>query len=356
MKTTLFMKSIFICCTFFIVLAGSVLNAQQDGNNKDAANNQIVKAVPVAWDTFVRAETDKMFKTYVGIGGLGKFFHIRSLTPIDKQDVVRMNRDTRYSIGVFDLTNPVTVTLPDSKGRYISMQVINEDEYTKSVEYNATEYTLTKEKVGTRYVCLIVRILVNGEDAKDNEIVTGLQNSIVVKQSLAGTFEIPDWDQKSQGKLRDAVKVLASTLTDTKLCFGDVAEVDPIAHLLGAAYGWGGNPATAAIYLNVVPEKNDGKTNYTLSVKDVPVDGFWSISVYNKAGYFEKNQYNSYVVNSVTGIKEKDGSTLIHFGGDPKLSNYVPITEGWNYIVRLYRAKPEIINGSWVFPGPVKAK
>jgi hypothetical protein len=356
MKTTLFMKSISIGCTFFLVMAVSVLNAQQNVNATGPANNQIVKTVPVSWNTFVRAETDKMFKTYVGIGGFGKFFHIRGLTPIDKQDVVRMNRDTRYSIGIFDLTNPVTVTLPDSKGRYISMQVINEDEYTKSVEYNAGDYTFTREKIGTRYVCLIIRILVYGEDAKDNEIVTGLQNSVEVKQSSVGTFEIPDWDQKSQDKLRDAIKVLASTLTDTKLCFGDVNEVDPIAHLLGAAYGWGGNPATAAIYLNVVPEKNDGQTNYTLTVEDVPVDGFWSISVYNKAGYFEKNQYNAYGVNSVTGIKEKDGSTIIHFGGDPRQSNYVPITEGWNYIVRLYRAKPEIINGSWVFPSPVKAK
>ena len=81
---------------------------------------------------------------------------------------------------------------------------------------------LTRESVGTRYVCLIIRILVNGEDAKDNEVVTGLQNSIVVKQSSIGTFEIPDWDQKSQDKLRDAINVLASTLTDTKLCYGDV--------------------------------------------------------------------------------------------------------------------------------------
>jgi hypothetical protein len=345
------MNSVHFSCILFLLLSGSVLNAQQESNASGP-----VKAVAVTWDNFARAETDKVFKSYVGMAGLGKFFHIRNLTPIDKQDVVRMNRDTRYSIGIFDLTNPVTVTLPDSKGRFISMQVINEDEYTKSVEYNPGEYTLTRDKVGTRYVCLIVRILVIGEDAKDNEIVTGLQNSIGVRQSSAGTFEIPDWDQKSQDVLRDAIKVLASTLTDTKLCFGDVNEVDPIAHLLGTAYGWGGNPATAAIYLNIVPEKNDGKTNYTLTVKDVPVDGFWSVSVYNKAGYFEKNPYNAYVVNSVSGTKEKDGKTIIHFGGDQKQSNYLPVTDGWNYIVRLYRAKPELVNGSWTFPDPVETK
>ena len=30
---------------------------------------------------------------------------------------------------------------------------------------------------------------------------------------------------------------------------------------------------------------------YTLTVKDLPVDGFWSISLYNAKGYFEKNEY-----------------------------------------------------------------
>jgi hypothetical protein len=117
------------------------------------------------------------------------------------------------------------------------MQVINQDEYTKSVKYDAKTYTFTKESVGSRYVCLIVRILVNGDDEKDNQMVTEIQNKITVTQSSIGTFEIPNWDQPSLDKLRDAIKVIASTLTDTKKCFGDVNEVDPIAHLLGAAAG-----------------------------------------------------------------------------------------------------------------------
>jgi hypothetical protein len=234
------------------------------------------------------------------------------------------------------------------------MQVINQDEYTKSVEYDAKTYTFTKESVGSRYVCLIVRILVNGDDEKDNQMVTEIQNKITVTQSSIGTFEIPNWDQPSLDKLRDAIKVIASTLTDTKKCFGDVNEVDPIAHLLGAAAGWGGNPPRAALYMNVNPEMNDGKTPYTLNIKDVPVDGFWSVSVYNNAGYFEPNSSNAYSLNSLTGSKNTDGSITIHFGGDPKKLNYLPITEGWNYTVRLYRAKEQILNGSWVFPSPLK--
>lgn len=48
--------------------------------------------------------------------------------------------------------------------------------------------------------------------------------------------------------------------------------------------------------------------------------------------------------------KNEDGSVTIHFGGDPKQSNYLYIMKGWNYTVRLYRPKEEILNGSWKFP------
>ena len=53
----------------------------------------------VTVDNFVRAETDMTFGRYVKQGAFGKFLHIRQPTPIDKQDVVRMNRDTLYSVG-----------------------------------------------------------------------------------------------------------------------------------------------------------------------------------------------------------------------------------------------------------------
>jgi hypothetical protein len=350
MHLKLFFKLIFLG----LILMLTSVQAQNSNQEKVPNNDSLGKTVPVTWETFVRAETDLTFNNYTKIGGFGKFFNIRAVTPIDKQSVARMNRDTRYSIGIFDLSNPLTVTLPNANGRYISMQVINQDEYTTSVEYNAKSYSFTKEDVGTRYVCLIVRILVDSESEKDNQIVTEMQNEITVSQSSIGTFEIPNWDLQSHEKLKDAVKILASTLTNTKLCYGNIHEVNPIAHLLGAVAGWGGLPQSAAMYINETPENNDGKTAYTLTVKDVPVDGFWSISVYNSSGYFEKNAYNAYSVNNFSAKKEEDGSYIIHFGGDPKQTNYLPISEGWNYTVRLYRAKKEILEGSWVFPSPVK--
>jgi Protein of unknown function (DUF1214) len=82
--------------------------------------------------------------------------------------------------------------------------------------------------------------------------------------------------------------------------------------LVGSASAWGGNPDKDAIYLNVTPAENDGKTIYKLRVdKNVPVDGFWSISLYNAKGYFEQNPYNAYALNNITAKKDDDGSVNV---------------------------------------------
>ncbi len=315
-------------------------------------SSEIMAVKPVTWDTFVRAETDKYSKSYVDIGGFGKFFHVRLPTPIDQQNIIRMNRDTLYSMGVFDLTNPVTIIKPDTANRFQSMQVINQDQYTRKVLYDPGEYTFTQENIGTRYVIVVIRTLVDATKPEDIKAVNEIQDKTQAQQSSTGTYEVPNWDQESQDRLRDAINVLAATMTDSSRCFGDVNEVDPVAFLLGSAFGFGGNPAKDATYLNVVPDKNDGKTAYTLTVKEVPVDAFWSISLYNKDGYYEKNDREVYVINDRNATKNEDGSITIHFGGDTDQPNNMPIMEGWNYIVRLYRPRKEILDGTWTFPAP----
>ena len=143
-----------------------------------------------------------------------------------------------------------------------------------------------------------------------------LQNAIKASQKSAGKFEVPNWDQASQKKTREALLTLGSTLPDSRRMFGARGRVDPVRHLIGSAMAWGGNPEEDAIYLNVTPARNDGKTVYRLTVKDVPVDGFWSISVYAAAGYFKPNAANAYTLNDVTARKGADGSITVVFGGD----------------------------------------
>ena len=113
------------------------------------------------------------------------------------------------------------------------MQVIDEDDYTPEVIYGAGSYTFTREKIGTRYVSLGVRILVNPADPEDIKQVHALQDAITVTQPGGqGRFEVPNWDQTSQKKVRDALLALAETLLDSRRTFGARDQVDPVRHLI----------------------------------------------------------------------------------------------------------------------------
>ncbi|KQV65387.1 carboxylesterase [Rhizobium sp. Root1220] len=309
--------------------------------------------IPVTPDNFPRAESDLYFGNIAKDDGFAKFKHHRELSPIDHQLVIRTNRDTLYSGAVFDLdAGPVTITLPDAGKRFMSMQVIDQDQYTPEVVYKPGSYSLSREKIGTRYVLTAVRMLVNPQDPEDMKQARALQDAIKTEQKAPGSFDVPKWDPASQSKVRSALLELAATLPDTNRMFGTRDEVDPVRRLIGSASAWGGNPQKEAIYLNVTPEKNDGKTIYKLDVGDVPVEGFWSISVYDEQGYYQPNKLNAYTLNNVTAKKSNDGSVHIQFGGcDGKTVNCLPTTKGWNYMVRLYRPSADILNGKWKFPG-----
>ncbi|MCY1287503.1 hypothetical protein D9M70_364990 [compost metagenome] len=351
--TSIGIRSVLSLAAVSAVVLGGYSAGQAQAEGSPAGAPAGAATVPVTVENFTRAETDLFFgMSALKDGAFGKFLHRRGVMGIDDQFVVRGNRDTLYSVAVFDLeAAPVTVTMPDAGQRFMSLQIIDQDQHVPNVFYGAGSYTLTREGIGTRYVGTAVRTLVNPEDPEDVRQATALQDAIRVEQAKTGTFEVPNWDQASQKKIRAALLTLAATLPDTKRAFGARGEVDPVRFLIASASAWGGNPEKDALYLNVTPAKNDGTTLYRLHVKDVPVDGFWSISVYNAEGYYEKNPYNAYTLNNLTAKQSGDGAIDVQFGGcDGKRPNCLPITQGWNYMVRLYRSRPEILDGSWKFP------
>jgi hypothetical protein len=315
-------------------------------------------AIPVTADNFTRAETDSYFATIVkSAGGVGKFFHRREIEPVDHQIVIRGNRDTVYSAAVFDLdAGLVTVTLPDAGPRFMSMIVIDQDQYTPAVYYGGS-HSFFRQRTDTRYLMLALRTFVDPNDPEDLGKVHALQDAVKVLQPAAGRFEIPAWDPVSHKKVKDALLVLYATVPDQNRMFGTREQVDPVRRLIGSAGGWGGNPDSEAKYLHVNPERNDGRTIYKLNVPAaVPVDGFWSVTLYDADGRFRKNEYGAYSVNNLTGRKSTDGSVTVQFGGcDGKIPNCLPTLPGWNYMVRFYRPRSEILNGSWQFPQPQPA-
>ena len=164
----------------------------------------------------------------------------------------------------------------------------------------------------------------------------------------AEPFVMPPYDETSFAGVRAALKDLARYTPSLERSFGAAGDVDPVHHLIGSSAAWGGLPEREAIYLNVEPRLPVGR--YRLTIGEVPVDGFWSISVYDADGYFEKNDAGTCSM-AVTAEPNPDGSITVHFGGcGDERPNCLPVMDGWNYIVRLYRPRQEILDGTWSFP------
>ncbi len=322
-----------------------------------------------AWDAqapmvdaynYTRAETDLQFKGYADrYKAFGKFNHGREVYDVDNQITLSGNRDTIYSFGVFDLSkSPLTITMPDPDGRYMTLMPLSQDHDIYPALSAPGKWTFTEKEIGTRYLLFVVRTFADPNSKEDMAKAHKLQDNIVVVQKDKGSIDgIPEWNKEQMLVLRKAFNAQASSLSDSSSLFGVKCDRSYFQNAMGIAIGWGGLQRKDALYIPGKVEKNDGKTAYKITVpKNVPVDGFWSVTVYNKDRFMVKNKYNSYSFNNVTAKKADDGSITLHFGGDPKSDNYLPIMKGWVYIVRFYKPREEILTGKWKFPEAVPVK
>ena len=155
---------------------------------------------------------------------------------------------------------------------------------------------------------------------------------------------------------QSALNTLAKLGADNVGALGTKEEIDPIKHLIFAAAGWGGLPNKNTIGDLGSVENNDGAPHVLNGPQDVPVRAFWSVIVYDANGFIPENDLGIYSYNNVTAKPNTDGSITIHFGGDPNQINYLPISVGWNYGIRMYEPGQEILDGSWTFPKIVPVK
>lgn len=303
----------------------------------------------VTFANFVRAESDRMF---AGIAASAPrpnaWNHFREPTPVDEQTVIRMNRDTLYSAIILDVSAGATITIPDAGDRYISVMLVNQDHYIPRVLHAGGTYDITAADIGSDYVLAAGRLLVDPQDPTDITAVNALQDDFSATSVRNAPFTAASYDEESLVATRAPLLELAKGLGGLSGCFGPRDDVDLIRHLLGSASAWGGLPESEAFYINVAPGLPVGE--YELVVGEVPVDGFWSITLYNAEGYLVPNSAGAYSLNNLTAVRNDDGTITVRFGGDPMRPNTLPIMEGWNYLVRLYRPRPEILDGTWLFP------
>jgi hypothetical protein len=312
----------------------------------------LVKVTP---ETYIRAESDRSFRNIAGLaGGVNRFFHIRAPTPLDKQTIIRMNQDTLYSGVVVDTAKGATITLPAvPKGRFISAQVIDNDHYCPAVFYEPGSHPIRSD---TRYAVVAVRIQIfDPRDPAEVALVNGLQDQLALSAGSADPLPVTKWDPESLQALTAKYGSEAKAMKSFKGLMGPRGKVDEARRHLVAAAGWGLNPDEDATYFMYAGD-HDPEKGYTATYQ-VPENGaFWSITVYGDDGYMKSDNA---ILNSSNAKLNPDGTFTVFFGskalcGD--VANRLDVTPGWNFIFRVYRPGPSVLDGSYVLPAakPVK--
>ena len=300
-------------------------------------------------DNFARAETDRMFASLqADAGGVNRLEHNREPTPIDHQPVIRMNRDTLYSAAVVDISKGATVTVPDAGDRYVSVMVVNEDHYVNRVFHEAGEHSLAVAEFGTQWVAVAVRVLVDPGDADDVAAVNALQDGFAVEAESSKPFELPDYDTAAPRRDPDGAARAGPRAERLRPCIRRERRRRPRPSPARQRGGLGRPPRPGG----VVHRRRARAAGRRVRADGARRPGRRVLVGFRlqRRGLLRAEQPDSYSVNNLTAVRNDDGSVTIHFGGDDDRPNLLPIVEGWNYTVRLYRPRPEILDGSWAFP------
>jgi len=303
----------------------------------------------VTLETYVRAESDRQFGVVVNMAGsVNQFYHFRRPTALDKQNIVRMNRDTLYSMAVVDTSLGATITVPElPNGRYASVYLADNDHYCPGVMYSSGTHELPRD---TKYLGVGVRIQVfNPTDADEVALVNKLQDQFIIKASSADPLPEFKWDLQSLKELTVQYEKDSAQYSSWKGMMGPRGKVDEKTRHIAAAAAWGLFPEWDATYLNY-----SGGHDYRICHKatyQVPEnEAFWSTTVYGSDG-FMKSENN--IINSSNVKLNADGTFTVYFGsvetcGD--VPNRLDTTEGWNFLMRIYRPGKSVLEGAYKLP------
>jgi hypothetical protein len=263
-----------------------------------------VKVTPV---TYIRAESDRQFGSVVKMaGGVNRLFHFRSPTPLDKQNIVRMNRDTLYSMGIVDTSKGATIAVPElPRDRYASAYLVDNDHYCPLVIYTAGTHELPKD---TKYLGVGVRIQVfNPRDAAEVALVNKLQDQFIINANSADPLPEFKWDLQSLKTLTAQYEKDAAQYSSFEGMMGPRGKVGETTRHIAAAAGWGLFPEWDATYLNY-SGSHDRAVCHKATYKVPENKAFWSITIYGNDG-FMKSENN--IVNSSNVKLNSDGTFTV---------------------------------------------
>ncbi|MDJ0993873.1 MAG: DUF1214 domain-containing protein [Dinoroseobacter sp.] len=339
--------------TWVAVAAVAAASAAFLGSAPRAQANEDVQ--PVTEDTFIRAEVDARLLRFIEAGGMNRGLVFSAPTPTDQQTVPRMNRDTLYAGIPIDTSEGFTITVPEApEGRYLSVYMIDNDHFTIDILSEPGTYEFGPQD--TRYIAALPRVQVL--DASSEADVEIARNLLAQFDVTSGSM-VPvsaNWDWEQMVAMRPGYEEQLEPFTQYPPTFQDTrasGNVDPEHHRIAVATSWGLFPDYETVYINYKgPEGMAGVENcYTATYTPPENDAFWSISMYNGEGYMFSDDYA--VLNAANTRMNADGTFDAFFGSEElcgDVANRVDTTEGWNFLMRVYKPNESVSAGEYTLP------
>ncbi|MEO0632409.1 MAG: DUF1254 domain-containing protein [Planctomycetota bacterium] len=186
--------------------------------------------------------------------GVNNPLHRRALTPTDSQPVVRMNRDTYYSMCVVNVSEGATITIPEvPEGKYVSIMGVTEDHRIQAMRYGPGTFELTTH-TGS-HLMVIVRLDSTLSEAEAHRLQDGIQVSATASEPFsASPIDVASFERvESELKAKMPAIIRRDGVTATLGMFTDprdesAAYFTDEKYQVGAAMGWGGAQWNDNIY------------------------------------------------------------------------------------------------------------
>ncbi len=186
--------------------------------------------------------------------------------------------------------------------------------------------------------------------AMDAAVTKGLEQSL-----RAGQNRIGGEAAKPLGTIVNGWNVMSAKLGN----YG----TDYLFRAIAAMVGVGANLPADAVYPHAKVDSTgqplNGANRYTIRFPAgqlPPVNGFWSLTMYDEKQAFVKNPISRYAIGDRDNLQaDADGSVTIFIQRDSpekeKESNWLPApSRPFNVFMRLYWPKQEILDGTWKMP------